>query len=267
MKDSKISGKCCIAFLAIVMLAAYSLPALGQDLTALVIDAAGKVGFRQTGKAGLFPVRVNETRLKQGDSLITSTNSKATLLIEGKTVPAPSGEPDRTTIEVGPRTLLHMTMLFAEAGSGDENIQVGVAEGQVISNVRRINTSSERFEIDTPTAIAAVRGTRFLTSVTREDGKAKVAFRVTKGRISITNRLGKRLATIGEGEGADIDPTGSVSVSQTGSSGGSGGAGPSIGARGRGISSRGGPAAGGESSDTMSAPIQDGEDDDIGSHE
>jgi hypothetical protein len=270
MNDSKLSGKYCVSILVFLLLAGQSLPALGENLTALVIEAAGKVGYRQTGSSGLLPVQVNLTRLTQGDALITAPNSKATLLIEGKTVPGVSGDPERTTIEVGPKTRLLMSTLFADAGSGDESIQVGVAEGEVISNVRRINTSSERFEIDTPTAIAAVRGTKFLTSVSKEGGKFKVAFKVSKGRISITDRLGKRLAAIGEGEGADIDPSGGVSISQTSSSGGSSG-GPSLGGpgggRGRGVSPLGGPASSGESGDTMNAPMQDGENDDIGSRE
>ena len=101
----------------------------------------------------------------------------------------------------------------------------------------------------------------------REGNKFKVSFKVSKGRISITDRLGKRLATIGEGEGADIDPSGNVSIGQTSSSGGPG-SGPSLGGRGgRGFSPLGGPSPSGESGDTMNAPIQDGEDDDVGSRE
>ena len=117
MRDFKFSGKNCVTFLVFLLLAGYSLPVFGQNLTALVIEAAGRVAYRQTGKPGMLPLQVNQTRLTQGDALITAPNSRATLLIEGKTLPSVSGEPDRTTIEVGPKTRLLMSTLFADAGN------------------------------------------------------------------------------------------------------------------------------------------------------
>lgn len=237
------------------------------DLTATVVEAAGKVAYRQTGGAALIPVQVNVTQLTAGDTVITGPNSKVTVRVNGKTGPDDGVHPAQTTIEIGPRARVVMTKLFTDLTSGNEEIQIGVAEGQVISNVRRIDPNSERFEVETPTAIAAVRGTKFLTDVQWKANVPDVGFKVDRGSISLFNKSGSRMANLGVGEFADIDPTGSTaSVSSTSAAPG-GGEGRSGGSA---TSARGGISGvvggeGGESSDTItSTEASDDEGDDVG---
>jgi hypothetical protein len=158
-----------------------------------------------------------------------------------------------------------MTKLFADLTSGAEEIQIGVAEGQVISNVRRIDPNSERFEVETPTAIAAVRGTKFLTDVKWKANIAEVGFKVDRGSISLFNKSGGRMANLSEGDAADIDPTGSTAnLSQTSSASPGSRSGTSA------TSARGGLSGvvggeTGESADTItSTEASDDEGDDIG---
>lgn len=237
------------------------------DLTATVIQAAGKVAYRQAGGGALIPVQVNVTQLTSGDTIITGPSSKVTVRVNGRSGPADGAHPVQTEIEIGPRARVVMTKLFTDLTSGNEDITIGVAEGQVISNVRRIDPNSERFAVETPTAIAAVRGTKFLTDVAWKGSVANVGFKVDRGSISLFNKSGGRMADLRQGEMADIDPSGSsVSVSsQTSAAPGGGSAASSSPASARGGISGIAGGDGGESADTItSTEVTDNEDDDVG---
>jgi hypothetical protein len=236
------------------------------DLTVTVVQAAGKVAYKKAGAGSMIPVQVDVTQLTAGDVIFTGPSSKVTIRVNGKSGPEDGVHPAQTTIEIGPKASVLMTKLFADLTSGNEEIQIGVAEGQVISNVRRINPNSERFEVETPTAIAAVRGTKFLTDVKWNASVPDVGFRVDRGNISLFNKRGSRMANLGEGDMADIDPTGSsASVSATSNATpGAGGGGPGSNAAG---GSRGGLGIGGDSTDSdtiTSTEVSDDEGDDVG---
>ena len=244
----------------VVMLAALPSPGVAQGLTAVVIEAAGRVAVRRTGSSDLIPVQVNVTRLTGGDMIITSRNSRATLRVDGKLGAGDAEHPAETTLQIGPQTRVLMSQLYVDATNGNEEIQIAVGEGQVIANVRRINPESERFEVDTPTAIAAVRGTRFATGVLWKNRKPEVTFAVEKGRIELFNRGGGRLAQLKAGDKADIDSSGTVTLGAAAQAQGPTAAQTLIGGRGPG----GSGVSGGEDTDTTTSSIGDDERDDTG---
>jgi hypothetical protein len=65
-----------------------------------------------------------------------------------------------------------------------------------------------RFEVVTPQAIAAVRGTRW--AVDAADGKTSVL--VVNGRVSVGRPAGGRGVVLGPGEGVDVEATGALAV-------------------------------------------------------
>jgi hypothetical protein len=65
-----------------------------------------------------------------------------------------------------------------------------------------------RFEVVTPQAIAAVRGTRW--AVDAAEGKTSVL--VVDGRVSVARSAGGRRVVLGPGEGVDVEPTGTLTV-------------------------------------------------------
>ena len=65
-----------------------------------------------------------------------------------------------------------------------------------------------RFEIMTPQAIAAVRGTKWAVDVT--EGKSSVF--VVNGRVSVARRAGANRVVLGPGEGVDVEATGALTV-------------------------------------------------------
>ena len=64
------------------------------------------------------------------------------------------------------------------------------------------------FQVMTPQAIAAVRGTKW--TVDSADGKTSVF--VVKGKVSVARRTGTDRVVLGPGEGVDVEATGALTV-------------------------------------------------------
>ena len=70
----------------------------------------------------------------------------------------------------------------------------------------------EKFQILTPLAIAAVRGTKWAMEVT----KARTSTLVLAGAVAVTNRRLNQYVVLNEGEGVDITPTDTSMVQNVG---------------------------------------------------
>lgn len=69
----------------------------------------------------------------------------------------------------------------------------------------------EKFQILTPLAIAAVRGTKWAMDVT----KAQTSTLVVTGTVAVTNRRLNQFVVLNEGQGVDITPTDTSVVART----------------------------------------------------
>jgi FecR protein len=69
----------------------------------------------------------------------------------------------------------------------------------------------EKFQILTPLAIAAVRGTKWAMDVT----KAQTSTLVLNGAVAVTNRRLNKFVVLNEGQGVDITPTDTSVVQKT----------------------------------------------------
>src|SRR4051794_21610985 len=65
-----------------------------------------------------------------------------------------------------------------------------------------------RFQVTTPQAIAAVRGTKW--AVDAAEGKTSVF--VVNGRVAVGRRTGSHSVTLGPGEGVDVEATGPLTI-------------------------------------------------------
>ena len=72
-------------------------------------------------------------------------------------------------------------------------------------------SSKEKFQILTPLAIAAVRGTKWAMDVT----KAQTSTLVVRGTVAVTNRRLNQFVVLNEGQGVDITPTDTSMVART----------------------------------------------------
>ncbi len=72
--------------------------------------------------------------------------------------------------------------------------------------------AGNRFEVITPQAIAAVRGTKW--AVDAAENKTSVF--VVNGRVAVGRRTGSHSVTLGSGEGVDVEASGPLTVKRWG---------------------------------------------------
>jgi hypothetical protein len=101
-------------------------------------------------KKSTASVKVSD-RIYPGDTVITGKDSRAKIVMS-----------DRNIIFVSPKT--RMTIAAYSEGS-DKNVELDLKEGKVLNNVQqKYDGDKNKFIIKTPTAVAGVRGTSFITS-------------------------------------------------------------------------------------------------------
>ncbi len=179
-----------------------------RDVPAVVLDTAADVfvttpnGQRRTASTGL--------QLQAGDRLATSNIGGATLQLD-----------DGSRVLVRPATELELTVStrpiqlpgdLQDPESGSEpsgstlEIQLRLLRGALENVVQRLNPAG-RFEIETPAAVAAVRGTELRVAVEGDLMRAElprggVLVRTDAGELRLDAGQGTRAAVGGAPEGA-----------------------------------------------------------------
>lgn len=85
-------------------------------------------------------------------------------------------------IKIGPNTKFTVKRAVTNRSTGVEESRLRVDEGSIWVRLRRALAGKSKFEVETPTAVAAVRGTIFRVTV-RSDGTSEVS--VWKGTVSV----------------------------------------------------------------------------------
>jgi hypothetical protein len=104
------------------------------------------------------------TILQSGDSLRTGDSSRALITFF-----------DGTTIELKAGTQVEISSLLGASGGGATIIQLKQQIGETISTVTKLIDTASRYEIETPAAVAGVRGSKMIVKVE------------SSGRTTITN--------------------------------------------------------------------------------
>ncbi len=139
---------------------------------ATLIQVEGTVEIMPVGGDTWRPVLVGEW-VKEGDRVRTHSLSAATLLFF-----------DKSTTDMEANTEVAVTQISPQH-SDDRVIVLYQALGQTYSRVQQSSDSASRFEIETPTAVTAVRGTAFALTV-EADGTTRVA--VAEGTVDVTTQ-------------------------------------------------------------------------------
>ena len=101
---------------------------------------------------------------------------------------------DGSTLSVDPASLVKVLTLDRLSSGGIE-VLVEQTLGRSWAAVSKLKTPDSKFQLKTPTSIAAVRGTSFETNVTRNaDGTSSVTYRVDDGEILVTANAGGSVA-------------------------------------------------------------------------
>lgn len=118
----------------------------------------------QVAKVGL--------KVAVGDTIISAADSRAKIVML-----------DHNVINISPSTKMKIEKYTTGA---DKNVELSLIEGKVRSNVEQeYDGEKTKYLIKTPTAVAGVRGTQFITSF---DAKTKITEIVTlKGQVSFTS--------------------------------------------------------------------------------
>lgn len=138
-----------------------------QPEPATVLAASGQ-GYIRLARNGQTLALEAQTKLRAGDEVVTQSGT-ATL-----------GLADGSRVLVHPNTHLILNRLTQYGRSGMVDTRMRLERGQVSTEVEPMVEGGARFEIETPSAVAAVRGTKF--SLESTSGVSRL--RVTQGMVA-----------------------------------------------------------------------------------
>ncbi len=120
-----------------------------------------------------------------GDTIISGADSRAKIVMS-----------DRNVISISPSTQIKIEKYQTGA---NRNVELSLSEGKVRNNVEQeYDGEKTKFLIKTPTAVAGVRGTQFVTSY---DVKMKITDVVTlKGQVAFSNLTSSATVLVNKGE-------------------------------------------------------------------
>lgn len=142
--------------------------------------SAKQIGLFMVVKGEVKVVRGSETLkakvplgVYQGDTVISSKDARAKIVMN-----------DKNVIHISPSTELKIETYVNDGQQ--KNVELNLKEGKVRNNVEQTyDGDKNKFIIKTPTAVAGVRGTQFITSFDKGRNETKIV--TLQGRVELTN--------------------------------------------------------------------------------
>lgn len=130
-----------------------------------------KGDIKVKGKADAVAAKVG-SKIAPGETVISGAEGRAKIVMS-----------DRNVINISPSTTLQISKYENDSKSGAKNVELTLLEGKVRNNVEQTyDGEKSKFQIKTPTAVAGVRGTQFMTSFNRQTQMTSVV--TLKGTVS-----------------------------------------------------------------------------------
>jgi len=142
----------------------FSLKNENRKVSSVVSYISGKVTLQRNGSEEKAVVGMI---LTEKDTIVTGESSNADLFIK-----------DYGILKVGEKATITLSKL------SQAKAEVDLEQGVVVSLINRKDSSTD-FNVITPTAIAGVRGTAFLTSVSSDQNNPVVKFAVLSGAVAV----------------------------------------------------------------------------------
>ena len=139
--------------------------------TATVIDFDGEVSLTKKGEKKEFTI-FKDMKLSEGDTIITGKDSFVEILLD-----------DDKEIKVGEDTKVDLRELKEEDEDEGEQTTFKVWRGKIWANIKKALKPKSNFEINTPTSVAGVRGTKFLVEYKDRTSNIHVVEGVVKTRV------------------------------------------------------------------------------------
>ena len=167
----------------------------------------------------------------QNDGIINFTTGDVKLVVNGQAITANTGDKitQGMTVKTGSKSIVDiyfegsvirilekssvvMTELVKNLTDSKELTELYVENGKVFSKVTRKLTEGEKFRVNTPTAVAGVRGTEFIVS--EENGKSNIA--CIEGKVAVRDSASDDSAFVDveAGKEANVEKGKPVSVSE-----------------------------------------------------
>lgn len=150
-----------------------------------------------------YTARAND-RLKDNDWLNTGQRSETTIRPH-----------EMDQVEVKELTTLQVKEL-ARMGESGRVTELELGLGEILCKVRKFRSDEDRFEVRTPTATAAVRGTRFSVryDVPQDatPGAGITTIRVLEGLVEVTVARTEESLSLGAGDEMSIDALGQAAA-------------------------------------------------------
>jgi len=162
------------------------------ERVALVDQLEGRAKVERGGSGRVVEAKIG-LPVKAGDTVITGPGSWVRLHWA-----------DGTTMRIGPNSRVVVKKCRFNTSSKKEESLFSLTVGMVLTSLRKSLPRGSFFEIETPVAVAGVRGTQFM--VRSFGGACSVSVR--EGAVEV--RSGRRKAQVLQGEGADIPLRGEI---------------------------------------------------------
>jgi ferric-dicitrate binding protein FerR (iron transport regulator) len=166
-------------------------PTAEIDRQATLANAGGLVQVLPVGDDAWRAALVGE-RFESGDRIRTAASATAVLAFF-----------DGSTTWLEPETEVTLAAMSSRRDGGERTTSLFQWSGATFSRVRPLPDQDSRFEIETATALAAVRGTEFALRI-QEDGATLVT--VNEGAVRVTG--GRATVEVGELEETAVEPGG-----------------------------------------------------------
>ena len=137
------------------------------------------------GKDGIYRAKTGMAA-NAGDVVMTRQGGQLDLIVNGQA-----------------GCLMLADSVVAIANTDQERTKLMVAEGNVVLNIKPLTPGSE-FTVDTPSAVATVRGTQFWGRVTGGEGEAVSTFAVKEGSVRVTAKESGKTVDLSAGQAVDL---------------------------------------------------------------
>jgi hypothetical protein len=171
------------SLLIFALISAFSAPhrvdAQASDRRMVIKSFLGTVKIRRGQSVNWMDARPNMP-VKEQDAVRTYVESEATLQIS-----------DGSIITLGENSTFELAALKQSAGAATDT-RIKILNGSVLSNIQKLANVNSRFEFETPTATASIRGTRLGIDVAGE----QTDIRVYEGKVLVKpagSQAGKEL--------------------------------------------------------------------------
>lgn len=139
--------------------------------SAVLTSLEGSVMVQPDGKAFSLPARTGQ-KLETGDRIITGRDGRAEITFD-----------DGSVSRISPDSRLDFLALYRDGTDGSETTFLGIQWGSLWNNTKDVVTRNSRFEVNTPTAIAGVRGTSFMVRVLKSQTDVETLIRAYSGQL------------------------------------------------------------------------------------